>query len=93
MEEKFIPNVIEPAFGIGRILQAVIEHSFRQRDDPQKTYFKFSPRIAPVKVSILPVIQSEEFEIVINQISVSLKKLGLSCKTDASGVSIGKKYS
>ena len=29
MEEKFVPHVIEPAFGIGRILQAVVEHSFR----------------------------------------------------------------
>ena len=56
MEEKFVPHVIEPAFGIGRILQAIIEHSFNQREDPQKSYFKFSPRVAPVKCSILPVV-------------------------------------
>lgn len=69
MEEKFVPHVIEPAFGVGRIIQAVIEHSFNQREDPQKTYFKFAPRIAPLKCSILPVVQNEDFEIVIQNLS------------------------
>ena len=32
MEEKYIPNVIEPSFGIGRILYAIFEHSFKMRD-------------------------------------------------------------
>lgn len=32
MEEKFIPSVIEPSFGIGRIMTSVLEHSFKVRD-------------------------------------------------------------
>lgn len=32
MEEKFVPSVIEPSFGLGRILTAVFEHSFKARD-------------------------------------------------------------
>ncbi len=32
MEEKFIPNVIEPSFGLGRIIYAVFEHCFKMRD-------------------------------------------------------------
>uniref|UniRef100_A0A914YQR0 Glycyl-tRNA synthetase n=1 Tax=Panagrolaimus superbus TaxID=310955 RepID=A0A914YQR0_9BILA len=36
--EEFVPSVIEPSFGIGRILYAVLEHSFKQRDnDEQRT--------------------------------------------------------
>jgi glycyl-tRNA synthetase len=31
-EEKYIPFVIEPAFGIGRIILAALEHNFRIRD-------------------------------------------------------------
>lgn len=69
MEEKFVPNVIEPSFGIGRIIQALVEHSFRQREDAQRTYFKLPPRIAPVKVSILPVVANEEFIKVVEEIS------------------------
>lgn len=45
-----------------------------------------------MKCSILPVVNSEEFAQVIRQISSSLKKMGISCKTDSSGVTIGKKY-
>ncbi|OII77189.1 glycyl-tRNA synthetase [Cryptosporidium andersoni] len=32
-EEHFIPAVIEPSFGIGRIIYCVLEHSFRIRSD------------------------------------------------------------
>lgn len=36
--EEIVPSVIEPSFGIGRILYAVLEHSFRQREgDEQRT--------------------------------------------------------
>jgi len=31
-EEKFVPHVIEPSFGIGRILYCVFEHAFRMRE-------------------------------------------------------------
>lgn len=30
-ETKYVPSVIEPSYGIGRILYAVLEHSFSQR--------------------------------------------------------------
>jgi len=32
-KEKFTPFVIEPAFGIGRIISAILEHNFRARDE------------------------------------------------------------
>lgn len=36
--EEIIPNVIEPSFGIGRIMYAVFEHNFHVRsDDEQRT--------------------------------------------------------
>jgi glycyl-tRNA synthetase len=31
-EEKFIPSVIEPSYGIGRILYCIYEHCFRIRE-------------------------------------------------------------
>jgi glycyl-tRNA synthetase len=30
-EQKYTPGVVEPAFGVGRILYAVLEHAFSQR--------------------------------------------------------------
>ena len=65
IEEKFIPNVIEPAFGIGRIISCILEHNFKMRDE-KRTYLLLPPRIAPIKVSILPVIKHSKYENYIN---------------------------
>lgn len=36
--EEIVPNVIEPSFGIGRIMYTVFEHTFRIREgDEQRT--------------------------------------------------------
>ena len=36
--EEVVPSVIEPSFGIGRVMYALLEHSFRVReDDDQRT--------------------------------------------------------
>jgi glycyl-tRNA synthetase len=57
-EEKYTPWVIEPAFGIGRVIAMTLEHNFHMRDE-KRTYFALPPRIAPTKVSLLPVISHE----------------------------------
>jgi glycyl-tRNA synthetase len=60
-EEKYIPGVIEPSFGIGRITYCVMEHCFSVREkDERRTFFTFPPVVAPYKVSVLPLIHTEE---------------------------------
>ena len=61
VEEKFIPQVIEPAFGLGRIISAALEHNFRMRDE-KRTFLVLPPKIAPLKCSIIPVISHEKFD-------------------------------
>ena len=40
--EEITPSVIEPSYGIGRIMYSVLEHSFRQREgDEQRTVIFF----------------------------------------------------
>lgn len=40
--EEFTPSVIEPSFGIGRIMYALFEQTFRMRDnDEQRTVGNF----------------------------------------------------
>jgi len=34
--EEFVPNVIEPSFGIGRILYSIFEHNFKTRPQAKK---------------------------------------------------------
>ena len=70
MEEKYIPSVIEPSFGIGRVVYCIFEHCFKIRQgDEARTYFDFPPLIAPLKCSILPLIDKEELNVVVQEIS------------------------
>lgn len=69
-EEKFVPHVIEPSFGIGRIIYCVFEHCFNARaEDAQRTYFAFPPAIAPVKTSLLPLMSNPPMNAKIQEIS------------------------
>lgn len=71
LEEKFVPSVIEPSFGISRILYAILEHSFKMRDE-KRTYLNLPPLMAPVKCSILTVINLPEFSQYVHFLSIFL---------------------
>ena len=91
-EEKYYPNVIEPSFGIGRILYCVMEHCFKVREkDSRRTYFDFPPLIAPYKASILPLIENEKFMEYIEPIRKILVQNGITYRIDAID-SIGRRY-
>lgn len=32
-EEKYVPSVIEPSFGLGRIMYCIFEHCFKMREE------------------------------------------------------------
>lgn len=60
--EEFVPSVIEPSFGIGRVMYSVFEHNFKMRDgDEQRRYFSLPPVVAPLKCSVLPLSNNSEF--------------------------------
>ncbi|SCM04885.1 glycine--tRNA ligase, putative [Plasmodium chabaudi chabaudi] len=95
-ETNFIPNVIEPSFGIGRIIFCILEHSFRIRqftDDKEERHYLSLPYvISPIKCSVLSISNNKEFYPYIKQIQTILNENNISCKLDNSSVSIGKKY-
>lgn len=66
--EEITPNVIEPSFGIGRILYIVLEHNFRKRDGDSNSYFALPALIAAHKCSILPLSNKPEFQPFIKRI-------------------------
>ena len=91
--EDFTPGVIEPSFGIGRILYAVLEHNFRGREgDESRNWLSLPSCIAPCACSVLPISNNEEFDPYVHRISSSLAEAGVSHKVDDSGGSIGRRY-
>ncbi|XP_040287241.1 glycine--tRNA ligase [Bufo bufo] len=91
--EEIVPNVIEPSFGLGRIMYTVFEHTFQVRQgDEQRTYFTFPATVAPYKCSVLPLSQNQEFMPFVKELSEALTRNGVSHKVDDSSGSIGRRY-
>ncbi|XP_038883893.1 glycine--tRNA ligase, mitochondrial 1-like [Benincasa hispida] len=95
-QRVFTPSVIEPSFGIGRIIYCLFEHSYYIRPskagDEQLNVFRFPPLVAPIKCTVFPLVQNQQYEQVAKVISKSLTVAGISHKIDITGTSIGKRY-
>ncbi|CAM8980119.1 unnamed protein product [Rhodiola kirilowii] len=95
-QRVFTPSVIEPSFGIGRIIYCLFEHSFYMRPsktgDEQLNVFRFPPVVAPIKCTVFPLVQNQQFEEVASVIYKRLTAAGISSKIDTTGTSIGKRY-
>ncbi|KAI0254549.1 glycyl-tRNA synthetase [Lactifluus subvellereus] len=90
---EFTPNVIEPSFGLGRILYVLLEHNFWAREqDVERGVLSLPPVVAPTKVLIVPLSAKEEFNPLIQEVSSKLRKAGIFSRVDDSNTSIGKRY-
>eukprot|EP00758_Cryptobia_borreli_P009242 Tbor_TRINITY_DN5462_c0_g1::TRINITY_DN5462_c0_g1_i1::g.25268::m.25268/K01880/GARS, glyS1; glycyl-tRNA synthetase len=94
---NFTPSVVEPSFGVGRILYILLEQSYWVRSDEsgkndKRAVFSLSPILAPQNVAILPLMVKAELEPVISKLKRGLIDAGMSSRTDDSGAGIGKKY-
>lgn len=91
---EFVPNVIEPSFGIGRILYALIEHSWYRRagDDEARNVLGFPVVTAPFKALVTPISSNPSFTPFINECAALLRRNGIANKVDESAASIGRRY-
>jgi glycyl-tRNA synthetase len=66
-KKKFVPHVIEPAVGTDRIFLATLCAGYAEEDVTdekgnveKRVVLRLSPRIAPVKVAVLPLLKNKE---------------------------------
>ncbi len=93
-KERFIPHVIEPTFGLGRLFLAVIADSYREEGEGEETrvYLKFKPSIAPVKIAVFPLLKNKpELVAKAREVYTLLKKEFGTVMFDDNG-NIGKRY-
>ncbi len=88
--KKVIPRVIEPTFGMERVFLAILTKAYCV-DDKNNIILKLPFRLAPIKVSVFPIIKRKEFEEIAKDIVKDLRK-EWNVSYDNSG-SIGKRYS
>lgn len=69
-KEKFIPHVVEPSAGCDRTVLALICEAFDEEDLTReggktdiRTVMRFSPKIAPVKAAIFPLLKKNEEQV------------------------------
>ncbi|MBC7101114.1 glycine--tRNA ligase [Methanothermobacter tenebrarum] len=87
--ERIFPHVIEPSFGIDRIIYSLLLHSYKKEEG--RTYFNFPVDIAPVEVAVLPLINKEKLVQLALNIKEDLRNNGFIAEFDASGT-IGRRY-
>ncbi|TNJ30261.1 Glycyl-tRNA synthetase [Giardia muris] len=91
--ESIIPHVIEPSFGIGRILYSLLEHTFHIREeDSQRTIFRFVPQVAGIKVFVLPLMSNDQLLPVAERFCTLLRRRNVSTRIDSSASLIGRRY-
>lgn len=92
-EVKFTPSVIEPSFGMGRILYSLLEHSFYQRDgDEQRIVMRFNPQLAPQKCAVFPISSNDDCNVIVDEIAASLIDHDLATRVDKASAAIGRRY-
>lgn len=58
--EKFLPDVIEPSFGVGRLFLALLCEAYEEDKTKQSVVLKLKPKVAPVKVAIFPLVKKDK---------------------------------
>ncbi len=91
---KFIPHVIEPTFGLGRTVLAVLASAYTEDElgGEPRVYLKFKPVVAPIKAAVFPLLKNKpELVAKARDIYESLKKEIPHIMWDDNG-NIGKRY-
>jgi glycyl-tRNA synthetase len=90
--DRFVPYVIEPAAGVDRTVLSFMVDAYdtEEVEGRQRTVLKLHPRLAPVKVAVLPLVNKDGQPEKAREIYEELRNL-MSAEYDTGG-SIGKRY-
>jgi len=89
--EKFIPHILEMAFGTDRPTYALIDLFYDKKSEEEgKTTFRIPYNISPIDISVFPLMKKPELQIIAEEIKETLEKKFI-VDYDISGT-IGKRY-
>ena len=92
--EWFTPHVIEPAFGIDRIIWHLFDHSFQElvKEGDDYTILKFNDKVSPIDAIILPLFEKDGMDQIATEITDLANAIpGVKVEKDTSK-SIGRRY-
>ncbi len=93
-QDKFVPHVIEPSFGVERALMAVLSSAYTEDEvnGEKRVYLKLPEHLAPVKYAVAPLLKNKpELVAKAREVYAQLKKKYGAVMWDDNG-NIGKRY-
>ena len=59
--KPFLPHVIEPSFGVERLVLAVLSSAYAEDEQggEKRVYLKFDASVAPIKVAVFPLLKNK----------------------------------
>jgi len=92
--KKYLPYVLETSVGCDRSLLAILCDAYRLENEGDKekerVVLKFHPKLAPVKVAVLPLVKKEKLGTPARELFEAIQK-NYQAEYDVAG-SIGKRY-
>ncbi|SDJ67023.1 glycyl-tRNA synthetase [Halovenus aranensis] len=91
--EHVTPHIIEPSFGVGRLIYTALAHSYREDeiDGDQRTRLALPPEVAPTTVGVFPLMDKDGLGERARKLASELRAAGLEVTYDDSGA-IGRRY-
>jgi glycyl-tRNA synthetase len=92
--EKFIPHAVEPTFGVGRTLLAILVSAYTEDElgGEKRVFLKLKPELAPIKAAVFPLLKNKpELVEKAREVYDALKKEIPQVMWDDNG-NIGKRY-
>ena len=88
---EYIPKVIEPSFGIGRIFYCLFEHLYWSRPgDEVRGVLSFPLWLAPTQLLIVPLFNHPSFVPIVTSLDRKFRGAHISTSIDDSAMAIGK---
>ena len=90
--ERYIPHVIEPAAGVNRAMLAFLVDAYDedQIEGEKRTVLRLHPKMAPVKVAVLPLVRKDGQPALAREVYQSLRER-MQAEYDEGGA-IGRRY-
>ncbi|MFC7075089.1 glycine--tRNA ligase [Haloarcula halophila] len=91
--EHVRPHVVEPSFGVGRLVYTVLAHAYSRDevDGEERTYLDLPAEQAPTTVGVFPLMDKDGMDDLASEIAGDLRSAGLSVTYDDAGA-IGRRY-
>jgi glycyl-tRNA synthetase len=86
---RFLPHVVEPSFGVERLLYTTLEYNLRMKEDRLILGLPFS--LAPIQASVFPLVNKDGLQKRATEVYEALIADGLRVEYDEAG-SIGRRY-